>query len=133
MAMMDLQNDFYEKVNVTASGNSDVFDAGANVNLGESGRLHLLAFLSAKQGTTPTIAYNLCADVDPGFATSKITIVTRATISDPTVPQYVRDAIPNHVPKRYFRLETTIGGSASPGVTATIGLVKDEQTTIPLV
>jgi hypothetical protein len=127
MALMDIQCNFYDKVNVVATGNSDIYDAQAAVNLGENGKLRLMSFLSAKQGTTPTIAYNLVGADDAAFSVNKITIVARATLSDPTVPRYVYDAIPEHTAKRYFRIETTIGGSASPGVTATIGIVLNEQ------
>jgi hypothetical protein len=128
MAMLDVQANFYDKVNVLATGNSDIYDAQAPTNLGEGRRLALLAHLSAKQGTTPTLAWNLVGADDLAISVNKITILARATVSDPAVPIYVRDSIPNHAPKRYFRIEATLGGSATPGITVTIGMVKDEAT-----
>lgn len=138
MALLDLQNTFTAPTgsgtgSVAATGNSDIIDMGASTNLGEKARLGLLVHLSRKSGTTPTIAYNLVGADDAAFSVNKITIMARATVSDPAVPSYVRDAIPNHVAKRYFRLEYTIGGTESPYFDVNAALVLDQQTTIPLV
>lgn len=130
MALMDVQAEFYEKVTVTATGNSDIYDAGGAVNLGESGKCKLLTFLASVGGTGPTLAYNLVGADDAAFSSNKITIA--AVASHTPVNGYERVAIPNHTRKRFFRLELTVGGT-SPTMQITSGIVLDEQTTIPLV
>lgn len=125
MAFMDRLNDFYEKVTFTANGNSDVVDMGGSVNLGSAmlGKLQLLVHLASVGGTSPTLAFDLVGADDAAFSVNKITIASRAATAAANGKFVV--GIPTHTPKRYYRLESTIGGTDTPTMVITAGLVQD--------
>lgn len=127
---MDKENLCSDAQALTGTANSsDLIDMGGAVNLGGASghRPKPFVHISAKSGTTPTIAILLVGADDSAFSTNKITIWNSGTLSDPAVPSLVKGAIPSHTPKRYYRFEYTLGGT-TPNFTVTSGLVLDEPT-----
>ncbi len=125
---LDRQADFYEKFTFTASGNSDIFDAAGNINLGNAlmrGGMLLAVALSAVGGTSPTLAFNLVGADDSGFSTNKITIAAYPATAAVNGTFYV--GLPPHTPKRYYRLESTIGGTGGPTMVISAGFTQIAQ------
>lgn len=134
MALLDLQTQKSVAQVLTATANStDLFDAGAAVDMGGSPRPFKTGlYVSAVSGTAPTLAALLVGADDSAFSTNKITIATIASHT-PVAGTHVRAAIAPHTPKRYYRWEYTVGGT-TPSITVTdLGFYLDDQTTIPLV
>jgi hypothetical protein len=117
---------------LTATANSaNVIDREAPTNLGSGRRIH--AYLSfcgvAPGGTAPTLTAALVGADDAAFTSNKITIgsVTPSLTAGSVPARNVEIPIASHVPKRFYRMEYTVGGS-SPTMTVTAGLVEDYQT-----
>jgi hypothetical protein len=131
--ILDQQLIFSDAQVLTATANStNLVDQGASRDLGRGVRLTFIMHVSAVSGTSPTIAALLVGADDAAFATNKITLATIATLSPPVANTIYRAApasLPN-TPKRYLRVEYTIGGT-TPSVTVTATLVLDDQTTQP--
>jgi hypothetical protein len=131
--ILDQQLIFSDAQVLTATANStNLVDQGASRDLGRGVRLTFIMHVSAVSGTSPTIAALLVGADDAAFATNKITLATIATLSPPvanTIYRAVPASLPN-TPKRYLRVEYTIGGT-TPSVTVTATLVLDDQTTQP--
>jgi hypothetical protein len=125
MSVFDQQNLFSDSQVLTATANSsNLIDALVARNLGAGEPIFLLAGLIAISGTSPTLTVNLVGADDPGFSTNKITIATATPTLVSGTPQTVHLTPPSHTPKRYFRLEFTVGGT-TPSITVIAGFLFD--------
>lgn len=125
--LFDQQLIFSDAQALTATANSTNYvDGSANKNLNVNGEIHCPLVISAKGASTPTIRAVLVGADDTAFSTNKITIGDTGTLSDPTVGIY-SIGIRNHSPKRYYRIEYTLGGGGgSPTFTVTVGFTLEE-------
>jgi hypothetical protein len=123
--IFDQQNLFSDSQVLTATANStNLIDALTARNLGAGEPLFLVAALIAISGTSPTLTVNLVGADDSGFSTNKITIASATPTLVSGVAQMVHLTPPSHTPKRYYRLEYTVGGTG-PSITVIAGLVFD--------
>lgn len=121
MALLDQQNVFADGV---LAANSDVIDMIAPTNLGAlaQGRgfggegAEVYTSVSAKANADNTLAYNLVGADDAAFTQNKITVLAVPATNIPAVSGH-HARIPHHTPKRFFRLESTFGGTG-PSITA---------------
>jgi hypothetical protein len=136
--MLDQQLMFADAQVVTATGNSTNVIDTANVgtgtatparNLGAGEPIHVYAKVGTVSGTGPTLTIALTAADDSAFATNKITVTSvTPTLTVGQADAFVRMGIPVHAPRRFYRLEYTVGGT-TPSVTISSGIAFDEQVT----
>lgn len=121
--MFDQQLVFSDAQALTATAvSTNYVNGGAASNLGVN-PIRCLMTVTAKGASTPTIAAVLVGADDSAFSTNKITIGATTTLSDPTLGMY-EIPVRNHPPKKYYRVEYTLGGGGgSPTFTVTTGLV----------
>lgn len=121
---------------LTATANStDYINLKKPVNLGSGrGRPRCALRITAVTGTSPTLTAKLVGADDSAFSTNKITI-GQITPTLVTGTDYGQLEIPigSHAPKQYFRIEYTVGGSASPGGTVDASLDADYPSSYDLV
>lgn len=116
---------------VNANGNStDYIDFGSARNLGAGQELQPVFHIGAKSGTTPTLRALVVGADDSTFSTNKVTLMDTGTLTDPPIG-FVRLAIPSHPPKRYMRIEYTVGGG-TPSFSVTAGLAYGSEQTAGL-
>lgn len=134
--MFDKNNTFSDAVALTATANSDYLDMLAAVMLGAGGKRMrcALGFNGvAPGGTAPTVTAALVGADTSDFGTGKITIgATTVPLTSGTVVKDIWEiSVNQRVPKRYYRIEYTIGGT-TPTMTVTAALVEDIQASPPL-
>ena len=110
---------------------TNVIDRDVATNLGSGRQVHCyISFRGvAPTGTAPTLSTALVGADDAAFSVNKIIIGTvspaltagSVPTGNPEIP------IPSHVPKRFFRIEYTLGGT-SPAMTVSADFVEDFQT-----
>jgi len=130
--MPDSQLEFSTQQALTATANStNIVDKGGPINLGAGEPIHAYISLCgvAPGGTNPTLTATLVGADDAAFSVNKITIgsVTPVLVSGTIDTRNYEIPIGSNLPKRYFRIEYTLGGT-SPTVTVTAGFVEDLQT-----
>ena len=110
---------------------TNVIDREAPTNLGSGKPIHCYVSFRgvAPTGTAPTLTAALVGADDAAFSVNKITIgqVSPALVSGQVPTGNPEVPIPSHVPKRFFRLEYTLGGT-SPAMTVSADFVEDFQT-----
>ena len=116
---------------VTATGNStDYIDMGAARSLGAGQEVVPMLDITAVSGTAPTLTAALVGADDAAFSLNKITIDTvTPTLVSGTPNGFVRMTARAHLPKRFYRFEYTVGGTA-PSITLSASIAANEQTEI---